>query len=99
VDTSIRRIFDTAISYWPKEIDVGDKKIHQNGGAAIPNLTVIHDDIESAMLSANLSNAILHMDWAIYTVLHQMARHTDTIKPHEVDIKRVDAMYIENQKG
>ena len=89
-------LFEKAISYWPKEIIVNSKKLHENGGATIPKLTEIHNTIENQLLLDQGSSSLMQMDWAIYTVLHKLARSVDMIKPHEVDICEVDAIYSEN---
>lgn len=98
MDQNIKNLFDNAISYWPKEIDVSEKELFQNDGADIRKLTAIHDDIENEMSLANLSCSIMQMDWAIYTALHQLARCVDIIEPHKVDINRVQELYVENSK-
>jgi hypothetical protein len=96
VDRGIIDRYEIAISFWPKEIPVADKKLHTNGGATIPVLIAIHDEIEKEMESRGLDDACMQMDWAIYTVVHQLARSCDVVKPHEVDVKRIAEVYKDN---
>lgn len=96
---NIRKLFQRAIVYWPKEFNVEEKKLHENGGATIPNLTKVHDTVEDEMLSANEDNDLMQMDWAIYTVLHQLARNVDLIRPIEVDTRKVEEVYVVNSRG
>ena len=39
MEKKIRNLFERAIVFWPKEFVVGDKKLHESGGATIPKLT------------------------------------------------------------
>ena len=89
------QLFNRAIAFWPKKIDVRKKTIYDNGGASIPKLTSVHDEIEEKILKLN-DDMLSHMDWAIYTVLHISARKKDEIVISDIDQEEVFKYFQRN---
>jgi len=62
---------------WPAEIDVSECIRGRSGGAQIPNLTRVHDDIEK-QIDQHSDDSDYHlkraMEFAIYTQLHLLIR-------------------------
>ena len=93
-----KSLFELVISYWPDSVLVKDKILFDNGGARIPELIRIHDEIEAKILSGEDDYLLRQMDWAIFTVLHSMAKTTDELIISQLDFKAVEDVYLDNIK-
>ncbi|MFZ6719367.1 hypothetical protein [Undibacterium sp. Ji49W] len=89
-------LFDEVISLWPETLDTSEKKHHKNGGANIPILTSTHEKIERKIFALDQNDLLIQVDWAIYTVLHQLARNQDSIVPKDIDREAVCAIFERN---
>lgn len=88
--------FEKVISLWPETLLVSDKVHHKNGGASIPKLTFVHDEIQNNIEGFDGNEMLIQMDWAIYTVLHQAARNQDEISPKNIDREKVRTIFERN---
>ena len=84
---------------WPEKIDISDIKMHENGGASIPKLTKIHDQIEEKNLE--LEREVVIMDWSIYQYLHLKAREihqkgVSILITKDIDLNELRKLYNEN---
>jgi hypothetical protein len=93
---TFEKLFSEVISLWPDSVVILDKILHKNGGASIPMLTAIHDEIQEKITSDNDDPLLLHMDFAVYTVLHQAARARTEICPKNIDIEMVRKIFTRN---
>jgi hypothetical protein len=93
---TFEKLFGEVISLWPSNVVILDKDLHKNGGASIPMLTAIHDEILEKITSGTDNPLLLHMDWAIYTVLHQAARAQMEICPKNIDVEMVKKIFARN---
>lgn len=92
----LKSLFDEAISYWPEKIQIREKALFADGGAKIPALTAIHDEIEEKINNLKDGYLLLQMDWAIYTVLHKEARICEELLTRNVDVDDVFRIFQVN---
>jgi len=96
-DIMFYKLFQEIIVIWPSKIDVSKKVAYENGGVNIPNLTKIHDEIEEKILIFD-DNLLCQMDWAIYTVLHQLAQVKNEVLIKDIDVDMVKKVFEENMR-
>lgn len=90
------RLFAHVISMWPASIRVTDRTIYATGGATIPAVTDIHDGIRQRLLDAGDDDGLMHMDWAMYTVIHKIARVKDEVIVTDINKEEVRAIFERN---
>ena len=86
-------LFKQVISLWPDSLIVSEKIMHKNGGATIPAFATTHEEIENTLFAIDDNEMLLKMDWAVFTVLHQIARAQDEIFPNNIDVKMVREVF------
>ena len=96
MNDEFQKLFETVIAFWPDNLPTSDKKLHGSGGASIPLLTAVHDEISKKIESISDNQFLIQMDWAIYTTLHQAARVQDQIEPRKVDMEAVRNIFNRN---
>lgn len=64
-------LFNRIIGCYPETISLADTKMYKNGGATIPMLIQLHDEVEEKFENSDEERG---MDWAIFTALHLKAR-------------------------
>jgi len=89
-------IFNKAISFWPNKLIINDGISLTNGGFRSESLVGIHDEVETKILQIENSK-LRHMDWAIYTVIHELAKSNTIIFPLNINKERVYSIYRDNQ--
>jgi hypothetical protein len=92
-------LFERMLLLWPSTLDVSEQKTHKSGGTAIPSLISTHDLIRESILDLVDNEFLLHMDWAIFTVLHQTAKGNTCLIPVEIDKDAVRTIYARNLEG
>lgn len=92
------KLFESVIALWPKTLDVSEKILTQGGGVTMPLLVLAHDLIRNKLLSSTDEDQIIQMDWAIFTILHKMAKISDYIITAEIDKIAVFSIYDRNTK-
>ena len=99
--TEFISVYDILINLWPETIDVREKIFQDNGGASIPNLISVKDDIESKLESVSGYDEHLHdhINWAIFKLLHQLAKQSNFIHPRDIDKDEVFKIFNENEKA
>ncbi len=99
-----RKLFDNLfrklIILWPDSIDTSVKKIFDNGGARIPELIRIHDDLEDKFdsLIDIYGEDINQVEWALFTVIHLTARENSEVLLDKIDPDKVYNVVIDNLK-
>lgn len=96
MNDEFQTLFERAIALWPDNLPTSDKTLHRSGGASIPLLTSVHDEISKKIESISDNQLLTQMDWAIYTVIHQAARVHDQIEPRKVDMEAVRNIFNRN---
>jgi hypothetical protein len=89
-------LFDEAISFWPRSLSVKEKIFHDNGGVTIPDLITVHDAIEERTCAQSNNYMLRQMDWAIYTLVHELLKCQDSIDLENIPRDRVQAIFEEN---
>lgn len=98
-NSELKSIYDRTLSFWPKKIIISKKTLYDNGGADIPDLVEIHDKVVTEILSNDNENRELeHMDWALYTVVHEMAKTIKVVDFDKVDTEKVFKIYKKNRQ-
>lgn len=94
-------VYDLLINLWPEEIDVSEKLFHDNGGVTINNLVFVHDNIEKELIKVDGYDEYLyeHVDWAIFRLLHSLAKHSKIVYPQDIEKDEVFRLYEENEKA
>ncbi len=92
-------LYQEAISMWPTYIDISDGYPTGTSGYLFPNLTRIHDEIESSIAIEN--NWMQVMDWTLFQSFHSESKtlHKNgelTLNPRKVEIEEVEKRLMEN---
>ena len=61
-----------------------ERIIHKNGGMRFPGLITVHDEIQKKLFKKK-NDLLWVMDWAIYKFLHESAKHSNIIYPHDIN--------------
>ncbi len=99
-----RKLFDEIykkiIDFWPVSIDVNFKHLSMYGGANIPALSIIHEKIEKNIEKVSEFNEddIGHVDWALYTIIHNMAQKSSIVTIEKVNPDDVFQKVVDNIK-
>lgn len=96
MNDEFQTLFEKVIVLWPDNLPTSEKTLHGNGGASIPLLSSVHDEISKKIESISDNQLLIQMDWAIYTILHQTARVHDQIEPRKVDMEAVRNIFNRN---
>ena len=96
MSVDFKKLYEQAISYWPESIFSRDKIALKKGGLRVPCLIKVHDEIEEKICLIEENYTLRHMDWAIYTVLHGMAKNSDRMKINEINIDEVNLIFHRN---
>ena len=86
---------DKILIYWPKKINVKERIIHKNGGMRFPGLITVHDEIQKKLFKKK-NDLLWVMDWAIYKFLHESAKHSNIIYPHDINREYLQQVFEED---
>lgn len=90
----INDLYQSVLAYWPEKIDVKEKKFFATGGVRIPDLIIARDSVDRKIHSMPGDEVcMLRMSWALFTVLHGMAKSTDVLNLSDVKFDEVKEAY------
>ncbi|PCJ96020.1 MAG: hypothetical protein COA45_11515 [Zetaproteobacteria bacterium] len=97
-----RKLFDTLFSklliVWPVSINTIFKYVSDSGGARIPELIRIHDELEEKFdnLIEIYGEDMNQVEWALVTVIHNVAKENSKVVLDKIVADEVYEVVLDN---